>query len=225
MEINPHEDFTARSALVEYRSKDKEKVFIMRHDVLKGRLSEGTPVTRQALMDLCTAVIPEMNSGVGFIPPEVLSFTPGNELGMVLWWSPAQVRHMYFYKNTGIPSGPAPVPASLFMVKSGGLYTWAMDTDERPGPSTRLYHTPFFNSNGDVCLGNVKGPGIASPDSIKKWESTYWRSAFTDEAPPMLKDIEGEKLWKSLVNSGRKKFPVKYLNPTGTTVKKILEDA
>ncbi len=224
MDLKPHKEFTARSALVEYRSEDKE-IFVMRHDVLKGRLSEGAPVTRQALTDLCAAVIPEMSEGAGFLPPELLSITPGNELGMMLWWRPAHVRHLYFYKNTGIPSGPAPVPASLFMVKSGGLYIWALESDERPTPSTRLYHTPFFNSDDDVCLGNVKGPGVAKPDAIKKWERAYWRSAFTLEGPPSLSDIEGEELWKKLIKEGRKKFPVKYLSPSRKTVKQILEDA
>ena len=151
---------------------------------------------------------------------------PGHDRGMMAWWRPAQTRHLYFHKSTNIPSGPAPVPAMLFMVQRRGLSVWALDVKERPEPKTRLYHAPFFNTMRDgVCLGNMRLPSTATPADIEKWERTYWRSAFTLDGPPFLKGISGVKLWQQLVGSGRKSFPVKHLRPYGRTVKQILEDA
>ncbi len=222
------ETFEAHAALLFYETFGgyDAKRFVMRHDIVEGRLTEGRPLTSDALLELCAVAMPEIKSTVSFIPPELLAFTPGHDRGMMAWWRPAQIRHLYFHKSTGIPSGPAPVPSMLFMVLRGRLSVWVLDATERPEQKASVYHSPFFNTMGTgVCLGNMRLPATATPADMLKWERAYWRSAFTLEGPPRLKGIEGAELWKKLIKEGRKKFPAKHLKPCGKTVKQILEDA
>lgn len=199
--------------------------YVTVHDFQDGQMCEGRPITREALTELCATVMPSINSTVSFLPPELLAYTPSNERGLVAWWSPPAVRTLYFDSDTGIPSGPAPVPGCVFMVRGRKLSVWALEGVDRPTPQTRLYQSPFFNvSGGSVCLGNMKKPRAARPADIEGWEQAFWMSAFTHEGGDELKGIKPHTLWKGLVNSGRKKFPVKHLKPYGKTVGKILED-
>lgn len=219
--------FEAVKALVVYRltTYGDATHYVTAHDIMKGNLAEGKPLTKNALVELCSLVMPEIRQTVKFIPENVLAYTPGHDYGVMAWWRPPQVRHLYFHRRTGIPSGPAPVPATLFMVRGSEFYVWALDTKERPIPEDKVYHPPFFNILGNgMCMGNMRPPKVVRPIDIDKWEGLFFDSAFTTEAEPLLEGIEASTLWKRLITRKAKRFPMKYLRPCRRmTVKDLLE--
>jgi PRTRC genetic system protein B len=216
--------FEAVKALVVYRLGGQNAYYASMHDIVDGALAEGRPMTQNALVELCALVMPEIKQTVKFIPPNVLAYTPGHDHGLMMWWVPAGVRHLHFHRETGIPSGPAPVPATLFMVRGGSLHVWAMDVKERPEPGTPLYHAPFFNLFGwGMCTGDLKAPKDVKVSDIPRWESLFFDSAFTTDAEPELRGIKPGTLWSRLVKGKGKKFPVRYLAPTGKKIKNLLE--
>jgi PRTRC genetic system protein B len=220
--------FEAVKALVVYRLEagyDSAAHYVTTHDITKGALAEGQPLTKNALVELCSLVMPEIRQTVKFIPENVLAYTPGHEYGVMAWWRPPQVRHLHFHRNTGIPSGPAPVPATLFVVRGGEFYVWALDVKGRPTPEARVYYPPFFNilPNG-MCMGSMRPPKSVRAEDIDRWEGLFFDSAFTTEAEPLLEDIEASTLWKRLITRKAKRFPMKHLKPCRTmTVKDLME--
>ena len=215
--------FRAEQALILY-SRHGFQPFITRHRIEGNHLSEGVPLTREALLALCAIVMPEIKNTVKFLPENVLAYTPGHDNGMIMWWRPAQVRLMHFHKRTKMPSGVAPLPAVLFMADGASLRVWALVDNKRPGPNTQLYHPPFFNILGgsSMCMGNMKPPKVVRPEDIFKWEGLFFDSAFTTDGQPILRKMDAKKLWRDLINKKAKRFPIKHLAPAGK-VKNLLE--
>lgn len=222
--------FEAEQAIILYKNRRVNynyypyyEYYVALHGVFNGEIAEGRPITKEALIDIVSKFTPLLKDEVSYIPPEVIFYSHMNEF--VVWTSPPQIRTLFFHKNTGIKTGKAPVPATLFAVKKKGLYVWALKENSRPILDTPLFHTPFYNvyPHG-TCLGNMTVPKRDGIQTIKEWERLFFESAFTSGANPVLKGISGKELWASLIRSDKKDFPVKYLKPFHKkTVKDIPE--
>ncbi|MFI5294349.1 MAG: hypothetical protein ACHQ0Y_04920 [Thermodesulfovibrionales bacterium] len=184
--------------------------FLSLHKFRSGKACEGSPISKRKLMKLLKRVMPSLNDQMAFLPDHVIGYTSFNTT--MLWWRPAETRHLFFDKSTGIPSGKAPLPALLFRFNGSGLSTFALKENKRPTPDTEMYYTPFFNWQ---CMGNVKLPEHPTPSDTAKLEDLFFRSAFTFHNPPTLEGTTGDGLWKSLVGSGKTEFPCECLVKAG----------
>jgi PRTRC genetic system protein B len=145
-----------------------------------------------------------------YIPEKVLAYSPGTA---ILWWAPAITRRVFFTNETGLRSGIYPLPATLFLVVSRTLHTWALATTARPEPGTPIYHSPFFNvyEGGTCCMGNIDLPRNASPGDIDDWEKAFFDGACNGHIAPKLQGIDPYELWKSV--EGKVEFPKEHLVP------------
>ena len=123
--------FRAEQALILYKNEKVDYNYYPRHEyllqmhrIMDGKIAEGTPITRQALVGLAAMVTPQIKDEAVFLSPEVLFFSAMNDL--LVWWSPGGVRNLFFLKDTGIRSGKAAVPPTLFAVKGKDLHVWAL---------------------------------------------------------------------------------------------------
>ncbi len=188
--------------------------YITLHRVDKnGDLLEGRPLTRDALRKICSLAMPNLMDTVGYLPDNVLSFSPGHAL---MWWVPSAVRQLFFSNIDGIESGEYPVPPTLFLVLDGKLHTWALHDNSRPVIVSTIYSSPFYNvyETGDCCMGNIKVPDNFSPDTIREWENVFFNGIQTRDISPRFTGIEPAALWNKI--RGKKRFPVKYLSPCAT---------
>ena len=185
---------------------------VMTHRIVGGEIAEGRPITRQSLRDLVQLIMPMLKEDAVYLSPEMLVYSPLNDI--MGWWTPASVRNLFFLKNTGIKSGKAPVPPTLFVASGGRLRVWALAKNERPSPKSTLYYSPYFNvyDNG-TCMGDMKVPQTTGLQAMRDWEALFFNSAFTLAAEPELKSITAKELWKSLIEKNAKKFPVECLVP------------
>lgn len=220
--------FVAEKALVFYKNDVKGYAgsygmpshLLQMHDILGNELAAGSPVTMDALVELVSIVTPQIKEKVVYLPSEVILHSPINDV--LAWWRPADVKTLFFLKNTGIKSGRAPVPPTLFAVHRRKLHVWALKKNERPGPDTSLYHSPYYNvfENG-TCMGNMTPPRTEGFGSITEWESLFFNSYFTLASEPKLKGITAKELWRSLISEKKKKFPVSVLKPLKGKVRDI----
>ena len=218
--------YEAFKALVFYKRKHVDhnyyptfEHYLSLHSISGGVMAEGRPLSESDFTALISTVIPPAKEDAPFIPAEMLFYSPANKL--YVWWLPAQKRHLFFHKSTGIKSGKASLPALIFGVKNKSLHVWALKTQGRPDPETPLYYPPFFNvSRAGVCLGDMKAPKNKGTNPIKLWEDVFFLSMFTSDHTPNLLGITGTDLWKALVGK-QKPFPIRHLRAYGQKVKDI----
>jgi len=153
-----------------------------------GALLEGKPLKQDTLDALVDVFFDERKERVNFsgiYPESLLSFSEmyGGTYNM-LWYSPAQIRPIFFNKGLHITSGKAWVPNVLFRVKQDTLYVFALADGTRPTNETALFHAPFHNvdERGAVCLGSAKAQKPKDKtfaSLIKYWEDLFWLSEFS----------------------------------------------
>lgn len=227
--------FKARAALVFYELEDGDtanegnsnqdcvdyydsgpsapKHFVSIHRIRGGELCEGLPLTKRKLLNLCRNVVPALGKGMTYIPEHVINYRQYPTT--LIWWRPAGVKHLFFDEGTGIPSGSAPLPPLIFRYNGMGLTTFALKENRRPTPATELWGTIWSNFG---CLGQEASsrlPKAPRPDQTEYIEDLFFRAAFNDHNPASFKGITYEALWKSLVGSGKTKFPLKHLVKVG----------
>lgn len=217
------EQLVPTQALIVYEKSDENgssdsgdsgiNFYISRHRIgQKGELLEGTPLTRQTLLEIAALVLPGLQT-TAYIPEKLICYVPDY---VTIWWTPAAIKKLFFSKVTGIKSGMYPVPATLFMVLDGTLHTWALAKSRRPLPDTAAYNSPFNNVHpgGACCMGNIALPQTFSPDDISLWENCFFNGVLNNDLPPKLKNkMSAQDLWTPL--SGKKKFPVSCLTKSG----------
>lgn len=218
--------FTAKKVLVVYEGSGQDSdnpydpcrpftdIFISSHRVSQsGELLEGTPLTRQTLSEICALVMPGMGS-VDYLPENVLAYSPGK---ILLWWTKASSRTLFFTSESGIKSGKYALPPLLFCARGNkSLYTWALKDNTRPVPSTKVFHSPFYNvyETGECCMGNITLPTNLFPASVKEWENVFFEGLLTAHLPPKFAGIEPQVFWKGM--KGRKRFPLEHLKAFST---------
>lgn len=213
----------ARHMLVVYEIPGADyghQAYIEHREIKDGVLGAGNPLTKNSLVNLCALTLPQLKK-VAYMPENVISYAPACDF--LMWWKPAGIQRLYFDKKLEIRSGLAPVPALLFAVLGMALNIWALKDNKRPDANTEIYHAPFFNiyEHSGVCMGNTKLPEQASPGSIDLWEKQFFDSAFSGDVIPQMEGTTGKLLWRRLIGSGKKRFPVRCLKKYGTLEKII----
>lgn len=225
-------EFVAEQALVVYRynpGQYDEDAFLrpLDHYITlhrldaAGRLLEGEPLTRRALSQICSLIMPSI-SEVEYLPHQVIAYSPDH----LMWWVPGGKRTVFFSRQTDIKSGRYPVPASLMFVCDRTLHIWALAKNQRPTPDTPVFHSPFFNvhDKGMCCMGNIAlPPQSCTPAQISEWETAFFNGCLTRDLPPKIKGLTPKQLWDSIYEKIR--FPVQHLVPhPSETVAGILQE-
>lgn len=219
--------YKPKMAVIVYECSDsKLGVYLERRNIINGRMSSGTPLTKKCIVDIMNAIAVDNENfdyGIhGNIPSNLLyaDTTPGRT--KLVWYNPPQNKKMYFTPTLGIPDGVMNVPGLVYIAQDKKLTVYAFKGSK---PKGRLYKAPFMNvSESGVCLGNskVELPAQSTFDNlICYWEKMFWLSEFSHilgENP-----VKGNLavITKNLIESGEK-FPTDILIQSNMTLKSIL---
>ena len=182
---------------------------------------------------LTTAFLRTLANGLGarvapeIFPENILARTPD----MVVWWSHAQRRVMFFGGGSEeaqkLNGRMYPQPPLVFKISSHELFVRALGTDARPSATTPLKTAAYWNTDGQglVCQGNMRVPDDVSVDSIAGWEDAYFSSEFTHASGAVrLTSHPGGffGLWSSLADRAEK-FPMRFLTDAKQTLREFVE--
>lgn len=161
----------------------------------------------------------------GILPTNILHINP-SEKGMVLWYTKAQQRKLYFVDSLGIPNGTAQVPPMLWLANKNSLTVFALANDRRPTEKTPLHYAPFFNiyEKGNVCMGTVSidiKNSASVEEFIQAWEDYFFNSYFSHSLCANLTRTNIVNLWKDLIGTD-KPFPIEVLKKNSKTLKNLL---
>jgi PRTRC genetic system protein B len=227
--IGGAQNMTLRGAILVYQGG--REAFAAWHPAKSGP-TEGAPYLGEAEA-LTTDFLRELSTGLGAnVAPEIL---PASVLGrtseLLVWWTPAQHRILFFGEHSGAGSAlngkRYPVPPLVFKVASGQLSVRALDKEERPRGETKLKTAPFWNSNdsAEVCVGTMRIPGSSGVEAIEGWERGFFQSEFTHAyGAARLTSFPGGflALYRHLAGS-RKPFPTEYLTEARETLYQFVE--
>jgi PRTRC genetic system protein B len=234
--IGSSQDFRLSRALLVYGKSSYDGFpyrhpFVTFHEVIHegdgARLAEGQLMTPQMLIDLMSGL--GRSVPVEILPERVLVRTAE----MIVWWTPARVRTMFFSDRGGDPilkrmNGKSyPHPPLLF--KASGTYLWvpALIRNDRPKAETKLCIAPYWNcyDNGVCCTGSMKIPQEKSIAAIELWKQSFFESEFT-HAAGVRKHARFPggflAMWQSL--AGKKEFPAEYLVKLPQTLGEFARD-
>ncbi|MCA8079949.1 PRTRC system protein B [Burkholderia cepacia] len=213
------------SALLLYRNSTDTRVYVTRHAarVVDGMptLLAGEPVTERQLAAF-TAAAAKHAGQHGFVHERVIFAGSG----VVAWWMPAGVRHVWFKsdKPLGTRAGPTHQPALLFIAQGDSRHVFALAENARPQRGTALFQAPYFNvySSGSVCTGNVEIAKQPNAADVEHYEEEFFRSRFTH--PNAAKLIQGgsiSTLWRQLLDGAE--FPTERLVAVDLTVESAIQ--
>ncbi|HDR9034421.1 PRTRC system protein B [Burkholderia sp. AU32262] len=213
------------SALLLYRNKSDTHVYVTRHAarVVGGvpTLLAGEPVTERQLAAFAGAAAKHVGQQ-GFVHERVIFAGPG----VVAWWMPAGVRHVWFKTDEplGMRAGPAHQPTLLFIAQGDCRHVFALAENKRPQRGTDLFQAPYYNvySSGSVCTGNVEIAKQPNAADVEHYEEEFFRSRFTH--PNAAKLIQGgsiSALWCQLLDGAE--FPTERLVPVDLTVESAIQ--
>jgi len=211
--------FKPTMAVVVYSSEigNSKDFYLESHEINgEGKMMEGKPLMQQTLNEIVDVFFDDRQNSSklgGFIPENLLQYEllPGGNYQMV-WWQPAQVKHLFFAPALKIKSGLANVPALIYKVERRQLSVFFFFNAAATTEKTVLYRAPFHNvdTEGMVCLGSAK---VKKPVQrtyqleMKYWEDMFWLSEFTHlngaTNPTKTKlDI----IWRKLIGNKRQKW-------------------
>lgn len=132
----------------------------------------------------------------------------------VVWYRPAQSKAINFSKGLTLKPAVVNIPATLYCIRKGGLYVFALKDNKRPDSKTPLYHAPFFNiyNDGAVCLGsaNIGKAGETFIDELERYEIGFYMAEQNGGTTEGRTKTPLVKLWKGLIKS-QNPFDVKEL--------------
>ena len=148
-----------------------------------GTMGAGTPVTYEFLREISENYTGKNTSTPsGPVPANLLYADTRKGCEKYIWYNPPRKRKMYFSEQLGLPDGEYHVPGVIYEAGENSLSIYAFK-DDVPGPDTKLYDGPFFNTTkGSVCLGSssLKRPSSPTYGQIMEyWEDRFWRTRFT----------------------------------------------
>ena len=223
-----------KSALVFYETKGTDTAMYVEHFDMD---SNGTPINAHPLTVKEANVLAkalqtdeEKNTAFlkskGILPTNILHINPNAEKVIVLWYTKAQQRQLYFVDILGISNGMAQVPPMLWLASKSSLTVFALASDRRPTEKTPLHYAPFFNiyEKGNVCMGTVS-IDIKNSASVEEftqaWEHYFFNSYFSHSLCENLTKKNIVNLWKDLINTD-KPFPKEVLKKNNKTLKNLL---
>ncbi|AMU17218.1 hypothetical protein A3203_30905 [Burkholderia cenocepacia] len=213
------------SALLLYRNKSDTHVYVTRHAarVVDGlpTLLAGEPVTERQLATFAAAAAKHVGQQ-GFVHERVIFAGSG----VVAWWMPACVRHVWFKsdKPLGTRAGPAHQPALLFVAQGDRRHVFALAENARPQRGTALFQAPYYNvySSGSVCTGNVEIAKQPNAADVEHYEEEFFRSRFTHpNAPKLIQGGSISTLWRQLLDGAE--FPTERLVAVDLTVESAIQ--
>lgn len=186
------------------------------------RLSMGVPLDKTEFAKVARQIAGAKDATVKhqLLPPNLLLA----DEAMLMWWLPSQKRRIHF--ATGNKPFDAAVngrevlhPGLLFQAAQGGLSVWALDKNERPQSSTRLWRAPYMNiyDTGHLCQGTFRFPDDYRIEGIEQWERGFFETHFSHtniDARLLTKHPNGHNaLWQEMSKTRLKNFPASYLVP------------
>lgn len=203
------------------------------------RLKAGRPITVQAIKKLARLAADAVKSSVEILPDKVLVCNDD----WIVWWRSAQVTDLSFdvswhqeqeghNRLQGVCLTMA-LPPLVFALRRGrgqsggrGVYVFATDRNERPGPASAMYRAPLMNVNdhGDVCWGHAQAPETRTSADIGEWERLFFSSQFTHINGSSPVNSDKPYLWiADFCASGAKAFPSESLKPLRTTLQGLIK--
>ncbi|MCT2561841.1 prokaryotic E2 ligase family D protein [Chryseobacterium herbae] len=222
-----------KSALIFYETKGPNAdPYVENFDMDKsGNLINAHPLTVREANQLAKSlkITEEKQSFLksqGIMNTKILQIDPIHN-GVVIWFTKAMNREMFFSEKLEIPSGRACAPPMLWVANRNKLFVYALISDRRPTAKTMLYHAPYFNvyEDGAVCMGTVD-VRIKKTASLEEfttaWEDYFFNSYFS-HLMEQHNPIKGNcvSLWKKLIQTGET-FPKDVLIKSSRTLKDLL---
>lgn len=208
-------DFHPISALMIYTGEKQGSYYIEAHEVENGTFKAGRPLSMDGIERLVKA-FSHLEKPTGIFQERTLSMS-GTKL---LWWVPAEKRHLIFSKHLNISNGKVNCPPMLFF-HGRDLFVFALKENERPTVETKLFHAPFHNvsHDGNVCLGSARQPKTSLVSNrITGYESAFFQSKFSEtHYNPMAEGANLNLVLKDLIETG-KEFPLDLLVDTKITL-------
>lgn len=208
-------------ALVAYKNGNSE-YYIESHMIdEKGRLLEGTPLSRECITELVSSFSLDWGrTPSGKIPGNLLYADNRAGHERYVWYNPPGRRMMYFTKGLNLENELYHVPGVLYAVTGTTLDIYAFKGKK---PAGKLYQAPFFNVTGAaVCLGNARLEYPESPDYddlLQYWEKRFWMTEFSHlgghSNPTRSNLFTATKKWKS-------GFDYEELLPSGKTLNDLI---
>jgi PRTRC genetic system protein B len=211
-----NESVVKSQALVVHQLKDHFSAVV--HEILYD--SQQRPVMgagrvmshedQEALIEILTS---RRSRELCFLPDNLLAF----DYKSVLWWRYAGVA------DIGFPEGQIKVhlPPLVFCLSGGTLKVAAIQKNDRPSPSTWLFHSglPNVGESGLWCSGGNRLPSEPTPDSINKVQPLFLESPFTHAGGSKLNDCtDVMDFWKD--KRRKRPFPIRRM----MAMKKTLGD-
>jgi PRTRC genetic system protein B len=209
------------------------RCFVSLHEVHEERdtkrpfIGPGRPLERAQLDALIAQLAQQDHGPRDLLPERVLFF----DSSMLLWWSPAQRREIYFSTadkefNKQVIGKVVAHPTLLLKATPHMLWVWALAENARPTTQTPVMVAPYCNlyNGGSMCRGDVKLPPSIAPSTIPAWETIFYDSRFTPSnmGTKQTNHPQGHNgLWCDML--GAESFDAKYLLPTGQTVGDVLK--
>jgi PRTRC genetic system protein B len=227
------QEFTLNQALLVYGRSSYDGYpyrhpFVTMHDVIheegEARLGPAQLLTPQILSSILSRLGHSLSAEI--LPESVIARTSD----MVVWWSPAAVRPMFFLDRGDealrVLSGKRfPHPPLLFRASGDRLWIRALAENKRPVSGSKLCMAPYWNcyDNAAVCTGSMQIPQRQSVAAIPLWEKAFFESAFSHAAGVARHTrYPGGvvALWRHL--QGKNRFPSKYLFPISQTLEEFV---
>jgi PRTRC genetic system protein B len=222
-------DYILDKAFFVYKRNSHNHVFFFQEHKIgfkngKPILLEGRPLTKEAIIELCSKALPSFNNEVSYLNDNVIA-TSGMFHGPDVWWAPPKRRAMFFSENLKIHNKIVPWPGLVLVAHEESLDVYAVKGDIKPKQDTRLYVAPFLNmdmDNESICLGNSPTPKRSN--DYEGWEKALFESKFSEESgDKRIKKGSLVELFRGL--SSEKVFPYEQLIPSEypKTVSDLLE--
>lgn len=211
---NEHNNIKPLYAVVFHGNK-KMVAACTKHRISKTcKLSLGQIISPQALKKNFSELNTEgFDSGENtFIPKNIVL----NDEKQIAWHKKRFVSEIWYRRKGGIESLTVEWPALLFVAqkRERSLRVFALPSNSRPQPRTKLYNAPFMNidEDGKLCLGSAKMPPEITIRDIEECEATLINSQFThtNHDHTLKKETDDDELyefWRK--HSGRNPTRVK----------------
>lgn len=192
------------------------------------QLGAGVAVARDGLMALFRGLDPQRMEVASLTPTRVL--TQGSR--WMVWYCPPGVRRVWFNaKDIGEVNAEVHLPGLVFALAPNGWYVFALKSVRRPGASTKLFQSPFYNVWKDckICTGSMSQPQGAARRDTAAWERAFFESYFSHsnihDGPLVKYRGGGAGFWKAMLGGKKfKTFPTEVLVDNGMTLGKLLAD-
>lgn len=173
-------------AIITFFSFGDETSYVEYHQIKDGKLMPGKPCTAKLVRGLAEIAMRARASKGGRTPVSRKGEIPDNLLYIdmkfgeetLVWWRKPQ--------DTGLLTTSEEIvsklPAMIFMLRGGEMFTYFIKGNRKPKSKTLLYNNflPNNYSGNKVCWGSGLRPDrMELNEHIEAWEKAYFLSKFT----------------------------------------------